>query len=584
MKRFVWLLILTVLTGSLTLNLFFRYTLEQLFYHLVLMSIFIFCVVLFNIISFSVLRSEKSRRSIHIINYIIILSVVLFYISTAGSTYLWGRPIRLGLLTSYLLSLPDFISVLPLRPYIVYSAIFLVLLVVGIAYFFLCPDYADRPPKAHVIQRFIGFSTSKKLILIGITAAIIFILAPTLLQFKRFIHFRSEPLMEFVFGQMWESGGEETIFGKNMTLKTLNEKACIDSVKAEPASKEDRVVVVILFDGLRSSFLPAYGYQRPTTPFLDSLTQSGDMTVVNNAHSTSTTTLVGVAGLFGSKDWNTFAFKGLNLMKFLKIKGYKTYAFLTGHHRSWYGLTNIYRSDCDFFYESTTRPTEQNFDDFTTLKEIENTKIESKSFIYIHLLSTHTIGKKHNEFRRYLPDKLGLSGNKRDILINNYDNGILQGDFVVRNIFSKLNQEGLLQKSTVYIVSDHGELFGEDGRWNHSGNIHPALLQIPMLIYDKNPEWYLNRSSATIKDVAPSIAARLGYNIPTCWEGNSLGSNISQYSIKLHAGGDCDHPEGLLFRKDSLLQLEIYNRDSSLARLFKKSISSAEWVEQKNEN
>src|SRR4030095_4419266 len=108
---------------------------------------------------------------------------------------------------------------------------------------------------------------------------------------------------------------------------------------------------------------------------------------------------------------------------------HNTYAFLTGHHRTWYGLTTIYKNDCNFFYESATSYSQVDLYELPTLSKIQNTAIEKNSFIYIHLLSVHDLGKKNEQFRKFLPDKIDLGTNKKTALINNYDNGILQVDY-----------------------------------------------------------------------------------------------------------------------------------------------------------
>ncbi|RYY99640.1 MAG: hypothetical protein EOO11_04310, partial [Chitinophagaceae bacterium] len=178
-------------------------------------------------------------------------------------------------------------------------------------------------------------------------------------------------------------------------------------------------------------------------------------------------------------------------------------------------------------------------------------------FIYVHLLSTHTIGKKHPQYRQFLPDKIGIGTSGRTALINNYDNGIVQADAMVRRLFGKLERDGLLATSTVILLSDHGELFGEGGQWSHGGSVHPGLLSIPLLIWDSNPGWYRNLESATLKDIAPTIVDRLRYPVPACWEGASLGQPARNFRLPVNAVAECDLPYGLLERRDSVFTLDV---------------------------
>jgi hypothetical protein len=109
------------------------------------------------------------------------------------------------------------------------------------------------------------------------------------------------------------------------------------------------------------------------------------------------------------------------------------------------------------------------------------------------------------------------------------------------------------------MIADHGELLGESGRWSHGGDLHPVLLQIPFIIYDKQKLFYKNLESATIKDIAPTIAARLGMKVPDCWTGNSLNVSAQNFSMKVNSGINCDIPKGVLSKTDSAYKLELMN-------------------------
>lgn len=181
-------------------------------------------------------------------------------------------------------------------------------------------------------------------------------------------------------------------------------------------------------------------------------------------------------------------------------------------------------------------------------------------------MSVHIMGKKLEVFKKYLPDKIGFNTGKKEALINNYDNGILQVDYVIREIFSKLKKDDQLKKTTIFIVADHGELSGEDGRWKHSGSIHPYLQSIPMFIFDQDMSWYQNTYSATLLDVAPTIANRLGYPIPECWTGVSLHQKLKDFNIELQSGVECDIPYGILHNRDSVLTMDLLNNDHLIVK------------------
>jgi glucan phosphoethanolaminetransferase (alkaline phosphatase superfamily) len=576
MKKYLAACILIALTGTFLLHSWFHYSYTVSGYHLLLIALLLGVVCLFNFVFISIPQSSMRKVLTHLFNFTFLLLLVVFYLVILGSNSFWGKAMTANLFLNYAFSFDRFAGILPVQKWILYIAIILLIILVLVLYYFVRP----RPDQLHhswTRLRSKPYLLKRILPAAGISIITIAIFSAPLLRFKRQAHFAGEPAMEFIYGPMWNSETMELVYDESRLQNKYHDQACIDSVRAEPGPDTGRTVVLILLDGLRGDYLPAYGYPRKTTPFLDSLSATGKLMKVQHAFSTSTTTLVGVAGLFDSKDWEHFSFAGLNLMKFIKRKGFSTYAFLTGYHRNWYGLSTIYKNDCDYFYESTENPSEQNFDDLKTLHEFERSTLKKNSFVYVHLLSTHIIGEKDAAFRKFLPDKMGFNTDKRTALVNNYDNGILQADHVISGIFQKLKKDGLLERSTVYILADHGELFGEDGRWSHSGSIQQNILQIPMLIYDADTAFYRNREAASLMDVAPTIADRLGYVIPGCWQGRSLHEAPHDFSLYVNSGMSCEFPQGMLYRKDSIYELQIMDEHKKIKKKLTLSSGSGNW-------
>jgi glucan phosphoethanolaminetransferase (alkaline phosphatase superfamily) len=387
------------------------------------------------------------------------------------------------------------------------------------------------------------------------------------------MNFSEEPVLQFIFGNMW-GHGNEIAFDKERYLLGEKDNTCLDSLHLKP-NTDDHAIVIILIDALRNDHLPMYGYHRNTAPFLDSLYKKGELFAVQHVFSPCTNTIGGIAGLFFSRDWQEFGYNGLNIMKYLKKVNYTTYAFLTGYHRDWFGLSALYRGSSDYYYESPKDPDTPPDDDLVTLKKILASPIAKRSFTYIHLLSTHTIGKKNPLFNHFMPNKIGLGINKKTALENNYDNGILQADYVIRKIFEKLHNENILTNSTVYILADHGEAFGEEGQWSHGGNVQPKLISVPLLIYDSNRAWYTNLESATLKDIAPTIADRLGYPIPACWEGYSLHRPAQNFSMEINSIAECDFPFGLISKNGKQYQLQVMNNRKQVKKIYK--LMDGEW-------
>ncbi|MFC0771679.1 sulfatase-like hydrolase/transferase [Terrimonas alba] len=388
------------------------------------------------------------------------------------------------------------------------------------------------------------------------------------------MHFNQEPLLYFALGPMWETYSDQLLTSTHKNSGA--DLQCINSIIKNSA--KDKIAIIILLDALRSDHLPMYGYNRNTTPFLDSLYKKKQLIKIKNSFSTSTNTIGGISGLFYSKAWDDFNYSQLNMMQYFQLSGYSTSAFLTGYHSGWYGLSAMYRGNCDNFYESTSAYHTAIDDDLVTLRKIESTPLKPGSFIFIHLLSTHPVGKRDPEFRIYKPDKIGLNTNNKEVLINNYDNGILQGDYVIRQVFKKLQKENLLDKVTLFIVGDHGDLIGEDGLYGHSTGLHEKLLEVPILIYDKDTAWYKENRIASLIDIAPTLSDKFFGHSPLCWQGKSLHTQFDiPFSTKVSASTiKTNLANGSIYFTSDSLKLEIFDKTGELQKVALK-VDSINW-------
>lgn len=569
MKKFIAAITILALTGSLTLLFFFYYPAVVILYHLLILSgITLLVYMLYRY--FSYIKKKSLRTSlIHTLSFFFLLSLAIFYLVTLGSNFFWGKGIELKLMLSYIPSLNELIQSLPVQSWITYSFLIVFFLLIVLIFYWVMPVSKHLPIKK--IKTDLMFS--------GILILLILIFHRPLLNFKNYVLFEGEPLTEFVFPKMFHTKEEMADYGETLLEKGLNDRDCIEEVKKEGSGKNSKNVVLIVLDALRSDFLSAYGYQRQTSPFLDSLVKTNAIIKIDHAFSLSTSTVAGVANLFNSKEFKDFGFSGLNLMKFMKLKNYKTYAFLTGQHLNWYGLANIYRSDCDFFYESKSSFLRSSDNDLITLKKFSSVNMNNPFFAYIHLLSTHTSGIKNEEFNKYLPNKIGLNTNKREALINNYCNGILQADYVLKQIFRKLKNSHQLDNTIIVITADHGNLFGEDGGWEHSGSVHPYVQSVPLFIYDSGQDWYKNTYSASLLDIAPTIVNRLDYKIPDCWQGTTLHNELKDFQLNIASNAECELPFGIITNRDSVLVFKSLTAQHEVKKEYQLKGDNTTWQE-----
>jgi len=145
------------------------------------------------------------------------------------------------------------------------------------------------------------------------------------------------------------------------------------------------------------------------------------------------------------------------------------------------------------------------------------------------------------------------------MIINSYDNSVMQADATIKDIFAALDSKGYLKNGIVVILADHGEGLGERSSygWGHGHWLYQEFIRIPLLIYDETAFKYANLKFATQIDVAPTIVDRLGLAIPGCWQGASLvNSNIK--TVTTHQTSLSKPCYAVLYRTDAVMYKYIY--------------------------
>src|SRR5262249_2939085 len=296
---------------------------------------------------------------------------------------------------------------------------------------------------------------------------------------------------------------------------------------------EKKNVVVITVDALRSDHLQVYGYERPTTPFLQSLIDRGRLRKVEFATSTCSGTFCGVMSTMASKPFKQLIPGDFKLYDLLHDLGYQTYLILSDSHRK-QGLRECYGDEMALYFDGESSKKYTSTDDRLILEGLDRVPDyrDTPAFFYIHLMSCHLIAVTQPTLNCYQPEAerqdframfRGESGHW-PMIVNTYDNSVMQADATIKQIFDSLDHKGYLRNSIVVILGDHGEGLGERSKygWGHGHWLYREFIQIPLLIYEDEPATYANLRFATQMDIAPTIVDRLGLGIPECWEGTSL--------------------------------------------------------------
>ncbi len=63
-----------------------------------------------------------------------------------------------------------------------------------------------------------------------------------------------------------------------------------------------------------------------------------------------------------------------------------------------------------------------------------------------------------------------------------YDGEIAYWDAMFGAMLDDLSGRGLLDNALVMVTADHGDMFGEHGKWTHGNCVYEDVLRIPLLI------------------------------------------------------------------------------------------------------
>ena len=112
--------------------------------------------------------------------------------------------------------------------------------------------------------------------------------------------------------------------------------------------------------------------------------------------------------------------------------------------------------------------------------------------------------------------------------IDGYDTAIRYVDDQIKRIVEKLKSAGVYEETAIIISADHGENQGEFGIYGEHGTADEGTCHIPMIIkWPGGPAGKVDPSLHYHLDLAPTLMDLLGRDTPTIWDGESYASTIT---------------------------------------------------------
>lgn len=277
-------------------------------------------------------------------------------------------------------------------------------------------------------------------------------------------------------------------FKKNETLRKQIEGFSFHA-KSNNDKSEEEIFVLVIGESARYDNFHINGYNRNTTPIIDSVKNLLSFTNVYSGAVVTTYSVPMILTRSTPKDLSVQN-KEKTVLDAFKEAGFYTAWF--ANQNSDYPVTRRLIDVSDVSKIKFFDVNVKNFYDGMMLDDFQDViKAGGKKFILVHSLGSHFryTNRYPKEFEVFKPvmDEFGyneLNFENRNKVLNAYDNSILYTDFFLSQLISQLE---LTNKNAVLLyLSDHGEnLFDDDNKTFGHGTANPTKYEyhIPYFIW-----------------------------------------------------------------------------------------------------
>ena len=281
-------------------------------------------------------------------------------------------------------------------------------------------------------------------------------------------------------------------------------------------------IILISIDTLRADHLPVYGYRKVKTPTIDALASGG--TVFERAYSHAPQTLPAHTALLsgrlpfetGVRDNVGFVVRnGERLLpQMLRERGYSTAGIVSSYVlRKETGISQGF----DFFDGDMPASSPE-----LTIGQLQRDGGESEAiaerwldqqrsqriFLFLHVYEPHRPYSPPPQYAEYEP----------------YDAEIAYADEIVGRLIGYLKSHQLYDRSTIVLLSDHGEGLGDHGEQEHGLFVYDEAIHVPLIVKQAGGTGAGRRLRDVVQhvDVVPTILDLAKAPIPGYLHGRSL--------------------------------------------------------------
>lgn len=318
-----------------------------------------------------------------------------------------------------------------------------------------------------------------------------------------------------------------------------------------PAGDPERPDIIVLsIDTLRPDHLGSYGYTRDTSPYLDGLAAEGTRFAdawapspwTLPSHATMLTGLRPLDHLAIEEDFSVDKNAPAVAERF-QSEGYGTMASVTSVFVSGkYGLDRGFSAFEDFGIATGDFPKGQEIDAeevFEAAMRWAGAQADGQPlFLFLHVYDVHypydAPAPFNEKFNRAVPrEELAyenyfhylrqpLNETQMRAQVDQYDEEIAYTDDQLRRFHEAWVDER--PNTTLVVVSDHGEEFGERGSWGHAHTLLPEVLRVPWIVSGPEVRTQVCPDRVGLEDLAPTLAGLAGIDLR-----GAAGSDLSDY-------------------------------------------------------
>ncbi len=302
------------------------------------------------------------------------------------------------------------------------------------------------------------------------------------------------------------------------------------SCSSLPPARE-RSLILVTLDTTRADRLGAYGGRAVPTPTLDRIARDGvlfeqavsQVPLTLPAHSTILTARYPAShgvrhnGIFRLRDGEE------TLAEHLRAAGFRTAGFVGAYvlNRG-FGTEQGFDTYDDVNVDRFAGGRDQVFEAQRTADEVNaavfrwlDAKPAGRFFLWVHYYDPHEPYSP--------PEKPGraLSG-------SGYDREISYVDACLGDLLRELDRRGLLDRSILAVIGDHGESLGEHGEKTHGIFLYDGAVHVPLLLRAPGVLPAGRRVAGPVEqvDLAPTLLDYLGVGPLTRAQGKSLRPRI----------------------------------------------------------